>query len=93
MDNLQVNKSSTLKTDIKRRIISKMPHKLNDVRELLIKLLMTRTSLMPVDDRKFMVTIYFILNAIDVIDHFKERHEKWEELEGFFRQMECEELD
>lgn len=57
-----------------------------------MKLLKTRTSLIPFDNRLSLITIYFIINAIDIIDNFKERHENWEQLESMFRKMESEEL-
>ena len=57
-----------------------------------MELLETKTSWIPINDQKTLVTLYFIISAIDIIDNFRERHEKWEELEGFFRQMECEDI-
>mgnify|MGYP000947757796 CR=1 FL=1 len=64
-----------------------------EVKEHLIALLRNRSVWIDLDDKKQMVTLYFILNAIEVIDNFREKNEKWEELEGFFRQMEMEQLD
>lgn len=55
-----------------------------------MELLETKTSWIPINDQKSLVTLYFIISAIDIIDNFRERHERWEELEGFFRQMESE---
>ncbi len=60
----------------------------DEVRKSLVELLETKTTWIPINDQKTFVTLYFIISAIDIIDNFRERHEKWEELEGFFRQME-----
>jgi hypothetical protein len=59
----------------------------------LVELLETKTSWIQINNQKELVMLYFIISAIDIIDNFKERHEKWEELEGFFRQMESENID
>lgn len=30
--------------------------------------------MIPLDNKQELITIYFIINAIDIIDNFKERH-------------------
>lgn len=36
--------------------------------------------MIPLDNKQELITIYFIINAVDIIDNFKERHENWESL-------------
>lgn len=58
-----------------------------DVRVLLLDLLKTRTAMIPVDNKQELITIYYVLTAIDIIDNFKVRNENWEQLEGIFRKL------
>jgi hypothetical protein len=34
------------------------------------------------------ITIYYILTAIEIVENFKEKQERWEELEAYFRETE-----
>lgn len=58
-----------------------------DVRGLLVDLLSTRTAMIPVENKQELITIYYVLTAIDIIDNFKVRNEDWEQLEGIFRKL------
>lgn len=43
--------------------------------------------MIPVDNKQELITIYYVLTAIDIIDNFKVRNENWEQLEGIFRKL------
>jgi hypothetical protein len=62
------------------------------VKPHLFLLLEARKSWIGLVDKKALTTLNYILTAIDIIENFKEKQEKWEELEGYFREMESREI-
>ena len=45
------------------------------------------------DNKHELTTINYIMTALEVVDSFREMQENWEDLEGYFREIETLEID